>query len=210
MFDRLFLPVAVVLSLFVTWWIGSGIYRYFNYQTPPAIELKIIVPNGSYTRVAQGLVCANNPYKISTITATLDGKELFTHSIGAKQFEHPYTIDTTTLADGPHALEIKAVDSSYHGNITIKPLTINVDNAPYAPHLLTLNTSSIKVKHYSSKFSPIKNWHRRRLSSCQLPMNSIKKLKAQPPTNALYQSPLKSAHKNACLPPPFKIWSATN
>jgi len=118
-------------------WIGSGIFNYFTHQSPPIFSLVNIENDGFYTQQHTASVTAHNDYKIANITIMIDGKEFLNNNIRSKNFELPFTIDTTTLAEGPHTFDITAVDSSYHGNKSEAHLTFNVDNTPMRVALLT-------------------------------------------------------------------------
>jgi murein DD-endopeptidase MepM/ murein hydrolase activator NlpD len=130
MIDRLRAPLIFGGCLLFFGWIGLKTFNYFTHANPPAFTLKGIDHNGSYARQASGIVSANNDYKVARITITVDGKELLTQWVKSKQFEFPFTIDTTTLADGQHTMDIEAMDSSYHANKTQKQYIFLVDNTP--------------------------------------------------------------------------------
>lgn len=130
MIDRIKAPLIFIVTVAFFAWVGTGIYAYFTHITPPVITLNGIADTGSYARNAQGSISANNSYKISHIIVTLDDKEILNQRVKAKEFDAPFSIDTTVLTDGAHTLEVQAIDSSYHANKTSNKITINIDNTP--------------------------------------------------------------------------------
>lgn len=131
------LPILFLSIAGLGFWIGSGIFSYFTHQTPPVFSLKDMEENGYYAEQTTAYICADNAYKIKNVTITIDGKEFSNEVIKAKNFEHPFTIDTTTFVDGPHQIEFVATDSSYHANTSRKNFTFYVDNAPLRASLAT-------------------------------------------------------------------------
>ncbi len=130
MFHRLQSFVLLLVAGALTAWIGTKTFRYFTYQNPPVFELKGIVQNGTYARITNAAVTAKNGYKISTVKVTLDGKEIMNDRVRAQEFEEPFTIDTVSMMDGAHTLDVEAVDASYRHNTTTQKYTIFVDNKP--------------------------------------------------------------------------------
>lgn len=105
-------------------------FRYFTHATPPTFELKGITQNGTYARTTHAAVTADTAYKIASVKITLDGKEILNERVKARQFEAPFTIETLSLPDGPHTLDVEAVDASYHQNRTDLRCNIFIDNTP--------------------------------------------------------------------------------
>lgn len=130
MIDRLKIPVIIICVTFLTWWIGSGLFNYFTHATSPLIVLKGIEHNGSYASQVPCTISSENDYKIAQVAITLDQKPFLIKQVKASQFEVPFAIDTTTLPDGQHTLEIEAIDASYNRNKTQKIYTFNIDNTP--------------------------------------------------------------------------------
>ena len=125
--------ITITVITLISFWIGSSLFTYFTYNTPPNISITGITANDHYKEVMECTLSANNPYKISYAYITLDNKPLSipkANSIKAKTFELPFKIDTNNLNDGNHILNIEAVDSSYHANKYNKQLTFFVDNTP--------------------------------------------------------------------------------
>ncbi len=130
MINRLKIPFFCVLSLLFFAWCGAKLFKYFTYHQPPIVTLKGIDDGGFYARQTPCELIANNDYKISTVNVTLDGTQLLSNKVKARQFNVPFSIDTTTLPDGQHTLEVYAVDSSYHSNNATTSYRFIVDNAP--------------------------------------------------------------------------------
>jgi hypothetical protein len=130
MFDRLRFFFFFLLSCAIAGWMGHKMFHYFTHATPPIFELKGITQNGTYARTAHAAVTADTAYKIASVKITLDGKEILNERVKARQFEAPFSIDTLSLPDGPHTLDIEAVDASYHQNRTDLHCKIFIDNTP--------------------------------------------------------------------------------
>jgi len=126
-----FKTVVIAISTFViVGWVGLKMFRYFSHATPPSFSLKGIENNGTYAHNANGTVSADTDYKVALISISLDGKEIVSNRIKSKQFDVPFSIDTTAVADGQHTLTIDATDASYHRNKTTKNFIITIDNTP--------------------------------------------------------------------------------
>lgn len=130
MIDRLKFPVVIVCGLAFAWWVGTGTFNYFTHATPPIITLNGIEHQGSYARQVDCTISSHNDYKVATVQVMVDGKPVLSKRVKAKQFTVPFVIDTSTLADGQHTLELEAVDSSYNRNKTDIAHKFAVDNSP--------------------------------------------------------------------------------
>src|SRR5207237_2757316 len=53
-----------------------------------------------------------------------------TKRVKTKNFNVPFSVDTSLLADGQHTLELEAIDSSYNRNRTEIAYIFAVDNSP--------------------------------------------------------------------------------
>ena len=132
---RFFLILITIVALGL--WVGNSLFVYFTHQSPPVVTLAGIEDNGFYTQQHTAAITAHNDYKIANVTLLIDGKEFLNNNIRSKNFELPFIIDTTTLTEGPHTLDITAADSSYHHNKTQSKIVFNVDNTPLRSSLLT-------------------------------------------------------------------------
>lgn len=130
MIDRLKLPLVIVLGFTSAWWIGTGAFNYITHSSSPIIGLKGIQDQGSYARQVDCTISSDNEYKVATVSVMVDGNPVVTKRVKAKQFEVPFAIDTSVLADGQHTLELEAIDASYNQNKTAIKYTFNVDNSP--------------------------------------------------------------------------------
>src|SRR6266700_227343 len=130
MIDRLKFPVVIACGLAFSWWVGTGTFNYFTYSNAPIISLKGLEHHGSYARQVECFVSSDNEYKVATVNVMVDGKPFVTKRVKAKKFQVPFVIDTSTLADGQHTLELEAIDSSYNRNKTDITYNFAVDNSP--------------------------------------------------------------------------------
>lgn len=156
MIDKLKFPLISVFSLLVFAWIGSGIFRYFTHSTPPVVFLKGLEDNGSYAGNLTFSAIANNDYKVLNLQILLDDKEFINKRVKAKQFDIPLSIDTTTMTQGAHTLDVIATDASYSRNNFSKKIIFNVDNAPLhaavlSPEYSVYQGKTLQLKIQSNK-----------------------------------------------------------
>ena len=126
---RIFLLVLIAVSSSL--WIGYSFFNYFTYSTPPEIILHGLIKDGHYSNIIDCSIKADNSYKISDLIIFLDGKELEiknSKNINKKNFQIPFRIDITDLSNDLHAIEIEAIDSSYHKNKSLEKWSFYVDN----------------------------------------------------------------------------------
>ena len=159
MFLRLKGVLISVFVIFNLWYIGSGIYRYFSYQTPPIITTTGLEQNGTYNKNLRCSITSCNTYKISKINLLLDNKHIdlgSAENIGAKKFEVPLCIDTTNMTNTNHTLTLEATDASYHHNKTTATYNFFVDNRPlrasfFEPEYKVFQGKTLHVKIQSNK-----------------------------------------------------------
>lgn len=144
MLHKLKFPL-LILAIFVTFaWVGNGMYNYFTYREKPHIFITGLEDGGSYKDVLRCSLCSDNGYKISSAHFFLDGKEFNPGitKISSKKFELPFSIDTVSLENGLHRLEVEAIDSSYHQNRSRTTWNFFADNSPLKA---SFNTTECKV-----------------------------------------------------------------
>lgn len=137
MFDRLKISLITTVSLIVVVWIGSGVFSYFTHSTPPEFTIKGIESNGMYARTVACSFAADDDYKIAAVSIRLDGNNVLTKNVKSRQCDLPFSIDTATIPDGQHVLDVEAVDSSYNSNTTRKKIVFTVDNTPLRVSFVT-------------------------------------------------------------------------
>ena len=151
MFHKLIKPFIGLCVLGVLYSIGTRVYLYYTHNQAPLISVEGITQGGFYKNSIEGKLVANNPYKIATTEATLDGKP-FT-SIPSKpnnrKFSHTFTINTEQLEDGTHTLSVHCTDASQQKNSCALSLVFNVDNKPLAASFVESNyrTDQGKTAH---------------------------------------------------------------
>ncbi len=112
-------------------WVGWSGYHYFFDKQVPTIAVVGITDQGYYAGDVSCFVNGYHTYKVGKISLYLDGTPLiYNYSIGKKQFEHPFTLNTRTLTNGKHTLQVKAVDGTYYKNSAQQEYAFTVDNSP--------------------------------------------------------------------------------
>jgi|GEM_PF-307687 hypothetical protein len=130
MISRVRITLLSVSVLFAGW-CGYGIFNYFSYNAEPEVAVIGLENDGYYKGVMNCALKADNGYKIALVDVFLDGKPLEVdraYRVRSKTFTLPFEIDTTQLTNGSHALEVHAIDSSYHRNKKINTSGFFVDN----------------------------------------------------------------------------------
>ncbi len=119
------------IALLVCGWMGMRTYHYFFNTTMPEIHFSGIVDGRSYAGDVSCVVSGEHPYKVKTVTVLLDEKPLtYNFGIGKSSFEYPFPLQTKTLLNGKHELEIQLVDGTMRKNRASKKITFFVDNVP--------------------------------------------------------------------------------
>lgn len=121
------------ISILCVSWITKGIYTYI-YDTTPAT---ITVTGLENPFIAGDKTCTVQCSKKCDVCILIDNKETGFHKRLSKSKSHTFTIPSTTLNDGPHALRIVATDTSYNKNQTTIDKTFTVDNLPLRIALLS-------------------------------------------------------------------------
>ncbi len=130
MFHKVVKFSVVLVVGFVAYLIGDHIRLYYTHQEAPKVTIAGIAQNTYYKGSIEAKIEAKNPYKIATITATLDGKPFaaIPYKIGNRKFSLPFSIDTTKLEEGLHTIHLNIVDASKHHNTSQETLIFGVDN----------------------------------------------------------------------------------
>lgn len=109
-------------------WIG---YQYFFDRSLPQITLVGLVEGDHVAGEIQCIIKGTDKYKVQSLTAWLDGKELISEErIGKSSFERQFLLPTSALSNDAHTLRIVMVDGTYRKNKSIKEYTFTVDNVP--------------------------------------------------------------------------------
>lgn len=127
-YSKMFGALFFIFSVTYVGWNG---YHYFFDKYNPTVQLIGLQKDGYYAGEIACIVNGHHPYKVKYISLFLDGAPLIHNfSIGKKEFEHPFSLNTQTLKNGPHTLDIKATDGTYYKNTATQSLSFNVDNTP--------------------------------------------------------------------------------
>jgi murein DD-endopeptidase MepM/ murein hydrolase activator NlpD len=120
-------------------WVGKKMYVYFTYQDKPEIIISGMDHSKAYKGEIECKILGDTGYKISQLSATIDGKQISLKDsgrIGRAQFEVPFSIDTTSLQQGEHSVCVVAEDASYNRNKAVEEMSFDVDNIPLKAALL--------------------------------------------------------------------------
>lgn len=137
--------VYIFITLLITY-IGNRIYGYYFDTTYPTIEIVGIEKNNVYSGDVSSLIYFSDGYRIKFITISLDNKDLIDHlAINSKSICYPLNIPTNNLENGPHEINIKAVDSSKNQHQTEVNIPFYVDNMPLEVYTIKKN-HALEVK----------------------------------------------------------------
>lgn len=150
--------IISIVSIFV-FFVGFKLVSYFSYSDLPEIVINGLQRDGYYSGDLECILKSNNAYKIDNVSLFLDGKEIECNNsknIGKKIISIPFYIDTQTLKDGRHTLDIEIIDSSYKKNKNKENLDFYVDNQPLKgaflePEYKVLQGKTIHAKIKSNK-----------------------------------------------------------
>ncbi len=121
----------LTLSALVIGWVGLRAYHYFVDNSSPVIELRGLEQDGSYAGNIQAVLSGSDGYKVADISIWLDSAPLVNKfRIGKREFDHPFTISSQALTNGPHTLRVEAVNGTYRKSKAVKDCVFNVDNIP--------------------------------------------------------------------------------
>ena len=155
MLHKLIKPFIGLCILGITYSIGNKIYLYYTHNKAPIVTIDGLKVDGYYKGSTEGKLVANNPYKIATTEAALDGKPFagIPSKMGSRKFSHAFTINTEQLEDGEHTLTVLSTDASRRANTSDVSITFNVDNKALAASFVETNyridqgkTAHIKIQ----------------------------------------------------------------
>ncbi len=121
-----FLGVMLIAS-----YIGWNTYQYFFLISQPTVTVTGIEPEGSYAGDVAAAVKGQDDYKVARLTLKVDGKPLIDNvKIGKKSFEYPFTLETKTLSQGKHTLDVELINGAYNQRAASLSLVFYVNNTP--------------------------------------------------------------------------------
>ena len=121
--------VLWIIGLFLFGWTIKNGYHYFFSKQIPELIITGIQNNGCYGGDIACVVSGSHPYKVGKISVLLNEKPLiYNFSIGKQSFEHPFTINTRTLTNGKHILQVKIIDGTYHKKEAEQSYQFHIDN----------------------------------------------------------------------------------
>lgn len=127
---RLKFFIFLIFSL-ITFWIGWNSYTYLFSTSSPEILVSGILENDYCKGDISCLIKGYDNYKINNISILLDDKLLVDNQkINKSYFEYPFIIQTKTISDGRHTIQIIAENSTYKRLKNRKKISFYVDNTP--------------------------------------------------------------------------------
>jgi hypothetical protein len=125
---------SFILGLFVIIagsWFSVSTFRYFTHRSLPQVQFIGIEQDGYYRGIVPCRLKGDCSYKVDHLSVFLDGNKLGlgqAAQISARSFERTFDIDTFTLENGNHSLELDVVDASYNHNMSKEKWNFRVDN----------------------------------------------------------------------------------
>src|SRR3989338_2354070 len=120
-----------LLALLIFGWTGKNLYHYFFSKQIPELIITGIENNTYYAGDISCIISGSHPYKVGTVSVFLDNKPLtYNFSISKKSFEYPCPLNTRTLTNGKHTLQVKIIDGTYHKKEASTSCDFSVDNIP--------------------------------------------------------------------------------
>ena len=121
-----FLATTLILS-----YIGWNTYQYFFLISQPTVAIIGIEPDGSYAGDVGAAITGRDDYKIARLTVKVDDKPIIDHvKIGRRSFEYPFTLQTKTLTQGKHSLDVEVENGGYTRKKANTSLSFYVNNQP--------------------------------------------------------------------------------
>jgi len=142
MIHKLKIPGLLVLISLTSFWVGKSLFSYFTHTAPPQIALVGLENGGVYGKTLEFFVTSSGTYKVSQITAQLDGKDFDLGNVahpGKAVFNLPVKVNTNIFANGKHTLTLEATDGSYNKNKASVTCDFEIDNTPLNAALLNTN-----------------------------------------------------------------------
>ena len=124
-FHKYIKPGVTVLVALVGLWVGSKFFTYFTYSAEPEVRIAGLENGESYKGMVSGLLKGDNGYKVYSVKLSLDDEPFVVDGaryVRSKKFELPFELETNSLEDGKHTLQIEAVDSSYNANKRVEQI----------------------------------------------------------------------------------------
>ncbi len=131
MIQKFKLPLIVTCAIALSGWIGYSVFQYATHQDSPHVFIAGLRHENSYKGTVSCALTAHNGYKIDSVNVYLDDHAFdfgASPSVRAKDFSLPFSLNTTTLADGKHSFKIESRDSSYNQNRGEDVIDFYVDN----------------------------------------------------------------------------------
>ena len=105
-------------------------YQYFFDTSQPVISIEGIAPEGAYAGNVKCTLKGSDNFKIADLTGMLDNTPLVSKRVGKSEFEHPFVIDSSHVANGKHVLTVEATKGAYKKQKTTHEFNFVVDNLP--------------------------------------------------------------------------------
>jgi len=141
MLHKLVKPFIGLCILGIAYIAGNRIYLYYTHNKAPILSIEGLKQDNYYKGIVEGKLVANNPYKIATSSAFIDGKPFagIPTKPGSRKFSYSFSINTEQLEDGEHIFAIQCIDASRQENINTITIDFNVDNKPLSASFVETN-----------------------------------------------------------------------
>lgn len=135
---------AIVISLFVLFFIGKSLIEYYFDSTPPVILLQGIEHEKSYAGNIAITLTGIDGYRIKYFSVYIDNKIIVDRRyIHKKKFTQVFDIPIFNVTNGMHTLKVVMVDDAKNENKSEKIVPFIVDNEPLEINLLNHGATSM-------------------------------------------------------------------
>src|SRR3989338_201686 len=132
-----------LVGLLLGGWIATTMYHYFFDKNIPECFVSGVTEGNHYAGDISCVVSGAHSYKVGKISVLLDKTPLvYNFSISKKIFEYPFSINTRTLTNGKHTLEVKLVDGTFQKNESLQSYNFYVDNTPLQAAFVNQNNEA--------------------------------------------------------------------
>ena len=124
-----FISCLVVVALIS--YAGWRTYNYFFLISVPTVDVVGIEPDKSYEGEITVTIKGHDDYKVARLSVAIDGKPVLSKvKIGKRNFEYPFKLDTKTLAQGQHMLDVELENGAYNKREVHQSVSFSIDNTP--------------------------------------------------------------------------------
>ncbi len=112
-------------------YIGIILYNYYFDKSIPVVSHVSIEDGKTYAGSIKCTIEGSDEYKVKYLSVSIDGKPIINqYNVNSKSFSYPLLIQTLSLENGKHELDIVVSDAARACNTTKKKIIFFVDNIP--------------------------------------------------------------------------------